>query len=95
MALTILAQVTALPNKEALVETELKKLVDPTRAEAGCIQYDLHKDNSNPGFFVFYETWESRDLWQTHMKAPHLATYMAATEGAVAEFTLNEMTVIG
>ncbi len=29
------------------------------------------------------------------MGAQHLAAYLEATEGAVAEFTLNEMTVIG
>lgn len=41
---------------------------------------------------MFYENWESRELWQIHMNAPHLASYMKATDGAVAEFTLNEMT---
>ncbi|KIC26503.1 MULTISPECIES: putative quinol monooxygenase [unclassified Leisingera] len=92
MALTILAQITAQPGKEALVKAELEKLVPITRAEDGCIRYDLHQDNQTPGFFVFYETWESRELWQQHMNAPHLAAYMAATEGAVAAFTLNEMT---
>ncbi|NVK14773.1 MAG: antibiotic biosynthesis monooxygenase [Rhodobacteraceae bacterium] len=92
MALTILAQIIAQPSKEALVKAELEKLVPITRAEDGCIRYDLHQDNQTPGFFVFYETWESRELWQQHMNAPHLAAYMAATEGAVAAFTLNEMT---
>ena len=58
------------------------------------MQYDLHVDNENPSFFVFYENWESRELWQIHMNAPHLAAYMAATEGAVANFVLNEMTKI-
>jgi hypothetical protein len=29
------------------------------------------------------------------MNAPHLAAYMEATAGAVAEFTLNEMSHIG
>ena len=94
MALTILAQITAAPGKEDLVRTELEKLVPITRAEAGCIQYDLHVDNENPGVFVFYETWESRELWQDHMKAPHLAAYMQATDGAVSNFVLNEMTKI-
>jgi hypothetical protein len=28
------------------------------------------------------------------MNAPHLAAYMKATDGAVAAFTLNEMTQI-
>ncbi|MEL6321664.1 MAG: antibiotic biosynthesis monooxygenase, partial [Cyanobacteria bacterium J06626_14] len=42
--------------------------------------------------FVFYENWENRELWQTHMNNTHLVEYMKATEGAVASFTLNEMT---
>ena len=94
MPLTILAQITAVPGKEELVRTELEKLVPITREEAGCLQYDLHVDNENPGFFAFYENWESRDLWQTHMNAPHLAAYGRATEGAVANFVLHEMTRI-
>ncbi|MEL6235779.1 MAG: putative quinol monooxygenase [Pseudomonadota bacterium] len=94
MSLTILAQITAIPGKEDLVRAELEKLVPITRAEQGCLQYDLHVDTEAAGFFVFYETWESRALWQAHMNAPHLAAYMAATEGAVSGFVLNEMTKI-
>ncbi|MEM6441506.1 MAG: putative quinol monooxygenase [Pseudomonadota bacterium] len=94
MPLTILAQITAAEGREAHVRAELEKLVPVTRAEAGCLRYDLHVDDSSPGFFVFYETWETRDLWQAHMNAPHLAAYMAATEGAVTAFTVNEMTRI-
>ena len=93
--LTIVANIKAHPNKIDLVKSELLKLIETTRAEKGCINYDLHQDNENPAHFMFYENWESRDLWQTHMNAPHLAAYMAATEGAVSDFTLNEMTVIG
>jgi quinol monooxygenase YgiN len=37
---------------------------------------------------------ETRALWQAHMQAPHLAAYMKATEGAVANFVLNEMSKI-
>ncbi|WP_027234635.1 putative quinol monooxygenase [Leisingera caerulea] len=93
--LTIVANITANPGKTELVKAELEKLIAITRAEDGCITYDLHQDNENPAHFMFYETWESRALWQTHMQAPHLAAYMDATEGAVAEFTLHEMTLIG
>jgi len=41
-----------------------------------------------------YENWESRELWQAHIGNQHLQDYMAATEGAVEEFTLNEKTHI-
>ncbi|MDV7145847.1 putative quinol monooxygenase [Tropicimonas sp. TH_r6] len=93
--LTIVANIKANPDKIELVKSELLKLIDVTRAEKGCINYDLHQDNENPAHFLFYENWESRELWQTHMNNQHLADYMAATDGAVDEFTLNEMTVIG
>ena len=90
--LTIVANIHADPNQIDLVKAELEKLVPITRAEEGCIQYDLHRDNANPAHFMLYENWESRELWQTHMNAPHLAAYMKATDGAVVDFMLNEMT---
>ena len=93
--LTIVANITANPDKIDSVIAELLKLIETTRAEEGCINYDLHQDNENPTHFMFYENWESRALWQPQMGAPHLAASMAATAGAIAEFTLNEMTVIG
>lgn len=92
--LTIVANIHATADKIDLVKSELQKLIAITRAEAGCIAYDLHQDNEDPAHFMFYETWESRELWRTHMNAPHLAAYMAATDGAVTDFTLNEMTRI-
>lgn len=95
MALTILAQITAVPGKESVVRDALTNLIAPTRAEAGCIQYDLHLDNENPGFFVFFEIWESRALWQDHMVSDHIKANGPATEGAIAGVVINEMTQIG
>jgi quinol monooxygenase YgiN len=36
---------------------ELLKLIDITRAEEGCINYDLHQDKENPGSFesIFHD----------------------------------------
>ncbi len=93
--LTIVANIHAKSDKVELVKAELQKLVATTRAEDGCIQYDLHQDNEDPAHFLFFENWESRELWQVHMGAPHLAAYLAATDGAVEKSTLYEMTQIG
>ncbi len=93
-SLTIVAKIEAYPDQIELVKTELLKLVGPTLKEQGCIQYDLHQDNDNPAVFLFYENWESRDLWQAHMNNTHLAEYGRATAGATAAFTLHEMTQI-
>ena len=69
--LTIVAHITARSDKIDLVKAELEKLVDITRSEKGCLQYDLHQDNEDPAHFMFYENWESRERWQAHMlRAP-------------------------
>lgn len=93
--LTIVARILAKEEKRALVKAELIKLIDITRKEEGCINYDLHQDNEDQNLFIFYENWASWDLWQKHMNNAHLADYVKATYGAIEEFTLNEMSVIG
>lgn len=90
--LTVVARIEAKPDKIELIKAELLKLVGITLEETGCIQYDLHQDNDNPAVFMFYENWESREIWQQHMNHPCIAEYMKATEGAVVSFTINEMT---
>ncbi|MEM6985484.1 MAG: putative quinol monooxygenase [Pseudomonadota bacterium] len=90
--LTITGNVVAKAEHVATVKSELEKLVPITRAEAGCLQYDLHQDNDNPAYFLFYENWESRELWQAHMQAEHLEAYLKATDGMVDKFWIHELT---
>ena len=92
--LTIVANITATAGNIELVKSELLKLIDVTRAEVGCVNYDLHQDNDNLAHFLFYENWESRELWQNHMGNQHLLDYLSATEGFVEEFVISEMTTI-
>ncbi|MFR9651742.1 MAG: putative quinol monooxygenase [Rikenellaceae bacterium] len=92
--LTVVARITAKPGNRELVKSELIKLIEPTRAEKGCMMYTLHEDNENENFFLFFEKWESYDLWQVHMGQPGLAEYSKATEGAVESFIVHQMSEI-
>jgi quinol monooxygenase YgiN len=93
--LTIIAHIHAEPDQVDLVKEELHKVIAPTRAEEGCLNYDLHQDNEDPTHFFFFENWESRDLWQIHMDSDHLKVFKEATEGAIKEVVLHEMTQVG
>lgn len=92
--LTIIANITAKEDKIDFVKSELEKLISPTRAENGCIQYDLHHDNESPAHFLFYENWENRELWLAHTETQHFHDFVAATEGSIETITVNEMTLI-
>jgi quinol monooxygenase YgiN len=45
-------------------------LVAPTRAESGCINYDLHRSNDDPSVWMLYENWRSPDDLEQHFKRP-------------------------
>ncbi|MEZ9598285.1 putative quinol monooxygenase [Vibrio sp. 10N.286.46.A8] len=92
--LTIIATIVSKEDKTELVKSEMIKLIDKTRAEDGCINYDLHQDNSNPAHFVFHENWESEAHLEKHLASQHIAEYMAATEDCIETFVLNKMTHI-
>lgn len=93
--LTIVARIEAKPDQVELVKSELLKMLEPTRAEAGCLNYDLHQDNDNPAVFLFYENWETRELWQDHMNSEHLKAYKEAAGDALVGVVINEMTQVG
>ncbi len=92
--LTIVATIIASPGHEDLVERELIKAIAPTLAEAGCLQYDLHQDHNQPGLFLFFENWATREEWLVHMESDHLAEMKQATEGKIESTVINEMTQI-
>lgn len=75
--LTVIAEIVAKPGKEEEVRRYVTGFVEPTRKEEGCIQYDLHVSNDEPGRFVFYETWESEELLQKHLASPHIQAFRA------------------
>jgi quinol monooxygenase YgiN len=93
--LTIVAKIFAKEERRDLVKSELIKLIEPTRAEEGCINYDLHQDHKNPNLFVFLENWESSALLQKHLANTHIKAYQKATEGAIESFELQELKQIG
>lgn len=73
--LTVIAHVRAKAGQEARVQKALLGLIEPTRAEAGCINYDLHVSQEDPRNFVFYENWMSESHLEAHANSEHLGAF--------------------
>lgn len=54
--------------REALVA-----LIEPTRAEPGCLRYELLQSLDDPAEFTFVETFESDAAFALHAAAPYIA----------------------
>lgn len=92
--LTITASILAKPETRTRVKQALLNLIPPTIAEEGCLNYDLHQDNTNPDRFFFYENWESRDHWLAHNNSAHIAAHRKANAGIIAEVIISELSPI-
>lgn len=81
---TLIGTVTAHPETCAELAALLQAQVAPTRAEAGCINYDFHVDAANPCVFVFYENWASQADLDRHLRMPHLQGLMSQLDRLLA-----------
>lgn len=88
MPLTVIATLKARPGKEQALFDVLRGLLAPTRAETGCVFYDMHRSSDDPGLFMFTEEWETRPLWEDHMVSPHLQAFSARQDDLVESWTL-------
>jgi quinol monooxygenase YgiN len=84
-SLTVIAHVRAKPGRESRVRQLLEGLLAPTRAEAGCINYDLHQSQTDPALFVFYENWESEAHLDAHARSAHIQSFRKLSEETLAE----------
>ncbi len=84
MRVVVLARIEALPGAEDEVEALLRRQIDPTLEEKGCLNYDLHRDRVDPRVFWFHETWASEADLDAHSRAAHLVSNSQRLETRLA-----------
>jgi len=80
----VVAHIEALSGHEQEVRSVLESYLAPTRAEKGCLRYDLFIDDSDAKKFTFIEEWESKADLDAHAQSAHLAAGRIALEGKKA-----------
>ncbi|WP_026694722.1 putative quinol monooxygenase [Peribacillus kribbensis] len=83
--ITINAILKAKQGEEEALRAAMIKVLEPSRSEAGCIQYTLHESEEDAGVFVFYEKWKDDAALQAHIQSPHYVEYRAVTKDLLAE----------
>lgn len=68
----VVARITAHAGKEKALEHVLTALLAPTRAEAGCISYQLLLNQDDTTDFTFIEQWRSNTAIDEHFGTTHL-----------------------
>jgi len=68
----VVARLTAKPNRIHETRVALEALIEPTRAEAGCLVYELMQNNADATDFTFVEEWESNETLDAHLVSGHI-----------------------
>ena len=95
-SLRVVARLVAKPDKVADLRDLLAGLVAPTRAEPGCIAYELLQNQENPTEFTFVEKWTSGSALDDHFATDHVKDALAkAPDLLAAELDLRKYDFIG
>jgi quinol monooxygenase YgiN len=70
--LHVIANIKARPEHVDAVREILAGFVAPTRAEAGCILYDLFQKLDDPAQFTFVEEWTGQPALDAHGRSAHI-----------------------
>jgi len=81
----LIARAKAKPDLLEQAEKTLLAMIEPTRAEEGCIEYNLHQSEDDETVFFFYEVWASKEDLDEHAKTPHLMSLVEKADELFAE----------
>ena len=75
MAVAVIGQFRIPPQAMEAARPMMRKVMEATRAEDGCIEYNYAEDVLDPGLIRVSELWNSRTQLAAHLKTLHMAVW--------------------
>lgn len=75
MKIAVIGQFRMPPENMETARPLMRKVMEATRAEEGCIEYNYAEDVLDPGLIRVSELWETREQLMAHLKTPHMAAW--------------------
>jgi len=76
MELFIFARFHARPDQEAGVGTALRRVIAPTRQEAGCLSIHAFRSIKDPQLFYIHSHWVDEAAFDNHVSQPHTVKFV-------------------
>ena len=85
MEINLTVIIKSKPEHREEVKTILKNLVENSRKESACLQYDLHQDIADPNVFIFHEIWKNKEGLELHNEQPYIKQFSQTAEPFLEE----------
>ncbi len=95
--MTITKRVTFIAKDgcEAKMKELLSAMVIPSKAEDGCLFYEIFQYENNPKKFMAVETWRDETALDGHKASAHYKIYKTSYEPFCDEKYTDELEVLG
>lgn len=91
MTIYVIARVQAKAEHRAEVEAELRRMVAATRAEPGCLRYDLLVDADGGAGFSLFEAYADAAALEAHRNSAHYQAYRTGAGAWLAAPTVVQV----
>ena len=69
-----------IPGKEHQLRQELLAILEPTRAEPGCLRIHLFESTRPPLIFFIHSEWQDEAAFDAHPQLPHMTRFLGLVE---------------
>jgi quinol monooxygenase YgiN len=80
MAVHFLVRFEPSPGEETESREELPRVVEPTRAESGCLSMHVCESLQAPSAFAIHSEWLDEAAFERHARLPHTVRFLGAAE---------------
>jgi quinol monooxygenase YgiN len=94
--MNITKKVVFIAKDDSITELKLllETMVEASRAEEGCLLYNIYQMKDKPTTFVVIETWENDESLDGHKNSSHYKHYKANFEPFTADKYSDELEIL-
>jgi quinol monooxygenase YgiN len=85
MPLYIFARLEPKPGKELQLRNELNLVLEPTRAESGCVRIHLYESTRGPLTYFIHSEWLDEPAFDAHVELPHTQRFAGLVDDLVTD----------
>jgi quinol monooxygenase YgiN len=83
--IVLIARLKVKADKVEEAKAAALAIVEPSRKEAGCINYDIHQSIEDETVFFWHETWAGKAALDEHFATPFFQEFFAVVGKIAAE----------
>lgn len=83
--IVLIARLKVKADKIEQARSAALAIVEPSRKEAGCINYDIHQSIEDETVFFWHETWAYKAAIDEHFATPFFQDFFKIVEEVAAE----------